>query len=59
MVKSSSQELYNPQNLPSLVIDEKSLVEPTKDDRMTENILKDSNNDIKQKTSQKMEISQA
>ena len=48
MVRKSSQETYNPQNLPKLVIDEKSLIQTSKDGKMNETQLMEGNNDITQ-----------
>ena len=48
MVRKSSQETYNPQNMPKLVIDEKSLIQTSKDGKMNETQLMEGNNDITQ-----------
>ena len=48
MVRKSSQDAYTPQNLLNLVIDEKGIVQPSNDDKVTENTLKEDNNDIAQ-----------
>ena len=55
MVRKSSQDAYTPQNLLNLVIDEKGIVQPSNDDKVTENTLKDDNNDIAQNDSIKDE----
>jgi hypothetical protein len=56
MVRKSSQETCNPQTLLSLVIDEKSLIQRSKDGKMKEPSLKDGNNDITQNDITKDEL---